>query len=56
MGEMADFALDNAFEEMAHYERNKDKPIDKQYEEGLVDENGVTIGNPNSYPAVPPKK
>lgn len=51
MGEMADFELDIAFEQQEHYEKHKNAQIDKQYEEGLVDENGVTIGNPGSFPA-----
>lgn len=47
---MADFALETHWKEVEHYEKHKDDPIDKQYEEGLVDENGVTIGNPASLP------
>ena len=51
MGEMADFAIDSHFEEEAHYERYKDAPIHVQYEEGLIDEHGGTIGRPwDSHP------
>lgn len=51
MGEMADFALDCAFEDYEHYERYKSSPLHIQYEEGLIDEYGSTIGKPWSVPA-----
>jgi len=51
MGDMADFALDNAFDDMEHYDRYKDAPMGVQYEEGLIDETGATIGQPWSTPA-----
>lgn len=48
MGEMADFALDAASMELDHYYRYKDASLTTQYEEGIVDEYGVTVGNPRS--------
>ncbi len=50
MGDGADMALDRASMEVEHYERFKDEPIYIQYEEGLIDEMGGTIGNPSSMP------
>ena len=50
MGDMADFALDHSWSEVEHYERYKDAPLDVQYEEGIIDEYGLTIGNPSSLP------
>jgi len=50
MGDGADMALDNAFDDMEHYERFKDAPLFVQYEEGLIDEMGATIGEPWSGP------
>ena len=47
MGEMADFALDNAMDDLEHYEKFKDSSPSEQYEEGLVDEYGNPIGDPN---------
>lgn len=46
MGDMADFALENAWDDIEHYEKFKDEPQPEQYEEGIIDENGCTIGNP----------
>ena len=51
MGDMSDFALDGAFEELEHYERYKNSDLGTQYDEGLIDERGATYGNPSSYPA-----
>jgi len=50
MGEMADFVLDCAMDEDEHYDRFKDAPFSEQYEEGIIDENGVSIGNPTFIP------
>lgn len=47
MGEMADFALDCAWEDVEHHNRYKDSPLHIQYEEGLIDEAGAPIGNPS---------
>ena len=46
MGEMADFALEQAAQDEEHYERFKDAPLSEQYEEGIIDELGATIGQP----------
>jgi len=51
MGEMADFAIDNAFEEQEYHDRHKDDSLQEQYEAGIIDQNGVPIGNPNSVPS-----
>ena len=53
MGDAADQALERAEQEMEHFERYKDAPMAVQYEEGLIDENGNTIGNP-FFPSSPP--
>ena len=50
MGEMSDFALENSFRELEHYERYKDSSLTTQYEEGIIDEYGITVGNPASIP------
>ena len=50
MGDMADYALGIAANEVEHYERYKDAPLHTQYDEGLIDERGVTLGNPRSTP------
>lgn len=48
---MADLAIDNAFEDVEEYTRYRDdKDLETQYEHGIIDEFGVTIGNPNSRP------
>lgn len=46
MGDMADFALDCAWEQTEHYEKYKESPLSVQYDEGLVDEIGVMISAP----------
>ncbi len=46
MGDMADFALDCAMDEYEHYERYKNSDLNTQYEQGLIDETGATIGVP----------
>ena len=51
MGEMADFAIDNAFADMEHYDKYSSADLATQYDEGLIDELGVTIGEPWSIPA-----
>jgi len=56
MGEMADFELDIAFEQLEHHTRYSDAPITVQHEEGLVDENGLDIGRSNSLPFAPAHK
>lgn len=48
MGDMADDALSHACDEDEAYLRYRYAPIAEQYERGMVDEYGVTIGNPNS--------
>ena len=53
MGDMADYALDIAARQEEHYERYKDAPLAVQYEEGIIDEHGFTIGDPSSYPGLP---
>lgn len=45
MGEMADYAIDQAFEQLEHYYKYKGAPLHIQYEEGLIDENGAPIGD-----------
>jgi hypothetical protein len=50
MGEMADFTNDGRMDEVEHYERHKDSDVQTQYDEGLIDETGATIGNPSSLP------
>ena len=47
MGDMADFALSNASDEDEHYTRYRNAPLHTQYEEGIIDERGCTIGNPS---------
>lgn len=50
MGDGADMALNAAMDDYEHYERYKDAPLHIQYEEGIVNEMGGIIGNPNSLP------
>ena len=47
---MADFALECSHREVEHYDRYKDASLATQYEEGIIDEYGSTIGNPSSIP------
>jgi hypothetical protein len=47
MGDMADFALDAADRQLEHYHRYEDAPLHIQYDEGIIDEYGATIGNPS---------
>ena len=47
---MADFALDCAADDVEHFEQYQDAPLSVQYEEGIIDEHGVLIGNPFSVP------
>lgn len=56
MGEMADFAIDGGMDELDHYERFKDADQATQYEEGLIDECGITIGNAGSTPWTPAER
>jgi len=56
VGEMADFSIDASMDEMDHYERFKDADQATQYEEGLIDEYGATIGNPGSTPWTPAER
>lgn len=46
---MADFALEQATNDEEHYQKFRDAPLSIQYEEGLVDECGATIGNPSGF-------
>ncbi|PHS13511.1 MAG: hypothetical protein COA78_07165 [Blastopirellula sp.] len=46
MGDMADYALDMADAQLEHYERYKDADLATQYDEGIIDEHGATIGIP----------
>ena len=48
MGEMADLSMEYAIDDMEHYERYCDVDLATQYEEGLIDETGAEISNPNS--------
>ena len=50
MGEMADLAIQYGMDDEEHYEAFKDADVATQYEEGLIDERGVRIGNPNFTP------
>ena len=50
MGDMADFALEDAWDEVEQFEQYKDSNINIQYEEGLINEVGALIGNPFSLP------
>lgn len=49
MGDMADFTLELASNEEEHYQKFRDAPLSVQYEEGLIDEYGNTIGIPESF-------
>ncbi len=53
MGEMADDALDRASRECELFDRMQDRPLQEQYEEGIIDETGSIIGNPGSIPGYP---
>lgn len=46
MGDMADYYLGVACNQLVHYERYKDAPLAVQYEEGLIDEHGISLGDP----------
>lgn len=50
MSEMADFAIDNAFAEEEHFDRYSRSDLATQYDEGIIDERGVIIGEPWSTP------
>jgi len=52
MSDMADFSIDNSFNEIYYYEKYSDAPLQVQYDEGLIDELGVTIGAPWSVPLI----
>lgn len=58
MGEMADFALQEIEKQYEHYEKYKDAPLHEQYDEGLIDEHGITNGTPwgTPTPHVPSSK
>jgi len=43
MGEMADMAIDHAFDDLENYEKHKDDPLDELYEEGLINEYGIPV-------------
>ena len=47
MGDMADFALDGAFDEEEHYYKYEFASPSIQYEEGLIDELGYSIEYPS---------
>jgi len=47
MGDMADFALSNSSDEDEHFTRYSNASLLTQYEEGIIDEHGHTIGNPS---------
>jgi len=51
MGDMADMALDNAFNDMENFDRYSESSLQEQYENGLIDEYGATIGKPYSTPS-----
>lgn len=46
MGDMADMAIDNAFNDIEEYGKYCDEDLETQYEHGIIDESGATIGNP----------
>jgi len=50
MGDGADDALERGFDDLEEYEKYKDSDLVTQYEHGLIDELGATIGQPWSYP------
>ena len=50
MGDGADQALERAATECELFDRLQDAPFEEQYDAGLIDETGATIGNPNSFP------
>lgn len=50
MGDGADQTLERAAEECEHFDKFQDADPAIQYEEGLIDETGSIIGNPNSFP------
>ncbi len=54
MGDMADFYLDIAFQQVEHYSRYQDADLQTQYDEGIIDELGATIGDPSSLPVAAP--
>jgi hypothetical protein len=51
MGDMADYAIDCAFDDDEVYEKYRDTSIAEQYENDLIDEEGVLFGNPSTIPA-----
>lgn len=51
MGDMADMALEDAESHMEVYYRHENSSLQTQYEAGLIDEIGETIGKPWSVPA-----
>lgn len=52
MGDGADQALERAAEEVNHFQKYQDSDLATQYDEGLIDESGSTIGNPRSFPGI----
>lgn len=49
MGDMADFAIDAAFDDVEHYYEYCTSDLYTQYEEGLIDELGGSSINPSSF-------
>lgn len=43
MSDMADYTNDMLWKGIEHHNRYRDAPLEKQYEEGLVDVNGKPI-------------
>ncbi len=52
MGDAADQALERAQRDIEHFDKFQDADLATQYEEGIIDETGSIIGNPNSFPGV----
>jgi len=50
MGDGTDMAIEHAWDDCEQYGSYEDAPQHIQYEEGLIDEMGGTIGNPHSVP------
>lgn len=52
MGDMADLALDRAFDDYELYQDCKRLSKSEQYDLGIIDESGEVIGKPWSLPVV----
>lgn len=54
MGDMADFALDNALDEVEHFYKYQYADNTTQYEQGLIDEMGIMHESPNNLHYIKP--